>query len=466
MSPVNPALDRARAKAYRRLIPLVFISYVIAFIDRANVASAGGEMVKSLPNFNDQVFAFGAGIFFVGYFLLEIPGSIIVERWSARKWISRIMISWGIMAALTAAVKTPTHFYTVRFLLGLAEAGFFPGVIVYLTHWFPRKDRAKALAGFFIAGPIALIAGPNISRLMIDIGTSQVIDGVTITTPLVLGLKGWQWIYIFWGVPAVIMGVVVLFALTDRPRDAKWLTEEERNALENELRREREEDAAGSRHVGLAALFKERTTLITVILLSLAYFAGNAANYGVDFFLPKILANWYQGQYRTSTILFFGSLPYIVMLAAQIWIGKRSDRTGERWLHAAVPVLLGALALALAPSSKGVLALTLVVFGLTLAGIRGYLPAFWALPHLLLQGTAAAAAIGFINSFGNLGGFVGSLIMGGRAKQTEAYGIGLYALAGCGVISAGIIFALASWHRRKASAAARAQAPVASSVGA
>src|SRR5688572_12697851 len=189
MSPASSALDRARAKAYRRLIPQVFLAYVIAFIDRANVASAGPQMVKSLEGFTDQVFALGAGIFFIGYFLLEIPGSIIVEKWSARKWISRIMITWGIMAACTALVKTPTHFYSVRFLLGLAEAGFFPGVIVYLTHWFPRKDRAKALAGFFIAGPIALIAGPNISRLMIDIGTSQVIDGVTVTTPLVLGLK-------------------------------------------------------------------------------------------------------------------------------------------------------------------------------------------------------------------------------------------------------------------------------------
>jgi ACS family tartrate transporter-like MFS transporter len=464
MSPASPALDRARAKAYRRLIPLVFISYVIAFIDRANVASAGAEMVKSLSGFNDQVFAFGAGIFFVGYFLLEIPGSIIVERWSARKWISRIMISWGIMAACTALVKTPTHFYSVRFLLGLAEAGFFPGVIVYLSHWFPRKDRAKALAGFFIAGPIALIAGPNISRLMVDIGTSQVVDGVMVHYPLVLGLKGWQWIYIFWGIPAVIMGVVVLFALTDRPREAKWLTEEEREALENELRREREEDAGASRHLGVAALFKDRTTLITVLLLSLAYFAGNALAYGVDFFLPKILANWYRGQYRTSTILFFGSLPYIVMLAAQILIGRRSDRRGERWLHAAVPVLLGALALALAPSSKGILALTLVAFGLTLAGTRGYLPAFWALPNLLLQGTAAAAAIGFINSFGNLGGFVGSLIMGGRAKQVAAYGTGLYVLAGCGMLSSAIIFALASWHRRRAAATVPAQPAVASSV--
>ena len=457
MSPALPALDRARAKAYRRLIPLVFISYVIAFIDRANVASAGSEMVKALPGFGPGVFGFGAGIFFLGYFLLEIPGSIIVERWSARKWISRIMISWGIMAACTAAVKTPTHFYTVRFLLGLAEAGFFPGVIVYLSHWFPRRDRAKALAGFFIAGPIALIAGPNISRLMIDIGTGG--------NPLVLGLRGWQWVYIFWGIPAVIMGVVVFFALTDRPHQAKWLTEEERNALENELRREREQDGAGSHHLGLRALFQNRTTLATVILLSLAYFFGNAANYGVDFFLPTILTSWYGATFtKPSTILFFGSLPYIVMLLAQIGIGRRSDRTGERWLHAALPVFFGAVMLAIVPSSQGTLILTLVVFGLILGGIRGYLPAFWALPSLLLHGTAAAAAIGFINSFGNLGGFLGSIIMGKRAKGITSFDFGLYVLAACAAISATIILGLGVWHRRRTAAATPAELPVASSV--
>src|SRR6185436_820112 len=176
--------DRARAKAYRRLIPLVFISYVIAFLDRANVGAAGSEMTRSLPGFDDNVFGIGAGIFFFGYFLLEIPGSLIVERWSARKWISRIMVTWGIVVAATAMVKTPTHFYWARFLLGLAEAGFFPGVIVYLAHWFPRRDRARALAGFFVAGPIALIIGNNIWSFIIEIGTGS--------HPAVLGPKGWQ----------------------------------------------------------------------------------------------------------------------------------------------------------------------------------------------------------------------------------------------------------------------------------
>jgi MFS transporter, ACS family, tartrate transporter len=202
-----------------------------------------------------------------------------------------------------------------------------------------------------------------------------------------------------------------------------------------------------------------------VILLSLAYFFGNAANYGVDFFLPTLLKTWYGSSYGSSAILFFGTLPYIVMLAAQLWIGRRSDRSGERWLHAALPVFFGAVALAVAPSSKGSLALTLVVFGLILAGIRGYLPAFWALPNMLLHGTAAAAAIGFINSFGNLGGFLGSVIMGKRAKGITSFDFGLYVLSACAVISAAIILALGVWHRRKAASTASTAAPaVASSV--
>lgn len=443
MSPSPSPLDSGLAKARRRLIPVVFLSYVIAFIDRTNVASAASEMGKNLIGFDDDVFGLGAGIFFIGYFLLEIPGSIIVERWSARKWISRIMISWGIMAACTAAVKTPSHFYTVRFLLGLAEAGFFPGVIVYMAHWFPKRERAKALAGFFIAGPIAFILGPNISRLMIDIGTPG--------HPTFLGMQGWQIIYIFWGIPAVIMGVVVLFTLTDRPRQATWLTDAERSALENELQREREGNGDAA-HMRIIDGLKNPT----IVLMALAYFGVNTANYGVDFFLPKILSRWYGHDYSGSTILFFGSLPYIAMLAGQIWIGRRSDRTGERWLHAAVPLMVGALVLTLAPWSHGLLPMTLAVFGLTLAGIRGLLPAFWALPGLLLQGTAAAGAIGFINSFGNLGGYLGSRILGKGSKLTGSYDIGLYILAACGCLSALIIFGLARAHRRNVAATAAA----------
>src|SRR5260221_3949592 len=224
---VESPLDRARRKAYWRLIPLCFISYVIAYVDRSNVAIAKLTMTRDLPGFDNAVIGFGAGVFFIGYFLLEIPGTLIVERWSARKWIARIMITWGIVAALTPLVKTPFQFYVVRFLLGLAEAGFYPGVIVYLTHWFASRDRARALAYFFVATPIAQVISPKISNELLKIGTDETINGVAVHRPELFGLEGWQCVYIFWGIPAVVLGVVVLALLKDRPRDAGWLTPEE-----------------------------------------------------------------------------------------------------------------------------------------------------------------------------------------------------------------------------------------------
>src|SRR5712692_1580252 len=236
---VESPLDRARRKAYLRLLPFCFASYVVAYVDRSNVAIAKLTMSRDLPDFDNAVVGFGAGVFFLGYFLLEIPGTLIVEKWSARKWISRIMITWGITAALTAAVKTPSQFYLVRFMLGLAEAGFFPGVIVYLTHWFPSRDRARALAYFFVATPIAQAVSPKLSNVLLRIGTDEVVGGAVVHHPLLLGLKGWQWVYIAWGLPAVVLGIIVLFALTDRPREARWLTPEERAALEAELAREK-----------------------------------------------------------------------------------------------------------------------------------------------------------------------------------------------------------------------------------
>jgi len=230
--PVLPAIDRARRKAYRRLLPLLFTCYVIAYVDRANVAIAKLTMTRDLPGFDNAVIGHGAGLFFIGYFLLEIPGTLLVEKWSARKWICRIMITWGIMATLTAFVKTPFQFYVVRFLLGLSEAGFFPGVIVYLTHWFPSRDRARALACFLVATPVAQILSPKISNALLKIGTDDTINGVAVHRSELFGLEGWQCVYIFWGIPAVVLGVVVLFLLKDRPRDARWLTPEESEALD------------------------------------------------------------------------------------------------------------------------------------------------------------------------------------------------------------------------------------------
>ena len=409
--------------------------YIIAYVDRTNVGVAKLTMGEDLPAFDSWVFGFGSGIFFIGYFLLEIPGSLIVERWSARKWICRIMVTWGIMAAATAFVTTPIQFYIVRFLLGVAEAGFFPGVIVYLTHWFPAKDRGRAISYFLIASPIAMIVGPAISQLFIDIGRTHLVDGVMVTNPLFLGLKGWQLIYIFWGIPAVITGFVVLFYLTDRPRQAKWLTQEERDALENELAREKALKAGTSHHSVLAALASPR-----VLLLSLAYFGIVTANYGMEFFLPSIFKDWYKLEPAQAARLVM--IPSLLVIPGQLLIGWSSDHFNERRWHSAIPVAIGAIVLAIVPFTNGNIYLGVLCFTIAVAGMKSYMPAFWCLPSLFLTSSAAAGSVGMINSIGNLGGFIGSLSMGWIHQKLDSYTYGLLFLSLTSILSAALIAVL------------------------
>jgi len=392
----TPALNSARRKAFRRLLPLLFLSYVIAYVDRQNVAVAKLTMVRDLPGFDNAVIGFGAGIFFLGYFLLEIPGTLMVERWSARKWISRIMVTWGMMAGLTAAVTTPMQFYVVRFFLGLAEAGFFPGVIVYLTHWFPSRDRAKALSYFLIATPFAQVLSPKISNALLKIGTTEIVDGQSLVHPPLLGMVGWQWVYVFWAIPAVLMGIGVLFLLTDRPSQANWLTPEEKQALESKLAEERAQSSRGKR-MTVSEAFKHPK----VLLMALAYFCTVTGSYGVEFFMPSILKDWYNLSMDDLTWLIM--LPPLMAVAGQLLAGWSSDRFNERRLHATLPIILGALALGLMPLTQGNLFLTITLFMLAFAGFKAYMPAFWSLPNLFLTEAAAAGSIGLINSVGNLG---------------------------------------------------------------
>jgi ACS family tartrate transporter-like MFS transporter len=418
------------------------VCYVIAFVDRANVSIAKLTMTKDLPGFDNAVIGLGAGMFFLGYFLLEIPGTLIVERWSARKWICRIMVTWGFMATLTALVKTPEQFYGVRFLLGLAEAGFFPGVVVYLTHWFPGRDRAKALSYFLVATPFAQIMSPKISNALLKIGTDEVVNGVTVHHPEFMGLEGWQCVYIFWGIPAVLLGVVVFFALTDRPKDAKWLTPEERDALEAELERERAARSQGKRMTVLEALSHPK-----VLLLALAYFCIVTGSYGIEFFLPSILKDWYGLSFNQLTWLIM--LPPVLALTGQLFVGWSSDKHKERRFHAVVPIVIGACAVGLAPFTRGELWLTVVCFMVAFAGFKAYMPAFWSLPSLFLTEAAAAGSIGLINSIGNLGGFLGPTVLGEVEKRTGSFAGGLYFLCASMIISAGIIFFLGLGHREK-----------------
>jgi ACS family tartrate transporter-like MFS transporter len=421
------ALASAKRKAFWRLLPLCFICYVVAYVDRTNVSIAKLTMSKSLPWLNDAVFGTASGIFFWGYFLLEIPGSILVERWSARKWISRIMITWGIIAAGTALVSSPTQFYAVRFLLGLGEAGFFPGVIIYLTHWFPSRERARALALFLVATPVAQMIGPKITGALATSGATTVL-GVT--------LQGWQWVFVAWGLPATVLGVIVFFYLTDRPRLASWLTPEEREALEAELAREKAVAVAKHRMT-----FGEALRHPKVLLLVLAYFFVVAGNYGLEFFLPSILKSWYG--LKMSDITTYMMFPPLVAISGQLFIGWSSDRTRERRWHTVVPILLGAVALLGLGLSRGNLALTMACVALAAGGTKAYQPAFWSLPSLFLAETAAAGSIGFINSFGNLGGGgIGTPLMGYLKEHTGSYVTGLLVLSASMLAAAGIIFFL------------------------
>jgi ACS family tartrate transporter-like MFS transporter len=435
-------LQRAQRKARWRLLPVLFLCYVIAYVDRTNVAIAKLTMTRDLPGFDNAVIGFGAGVFFIGYFLLEIPGTLIVERWSARKWICRIMLTWGLMAALTAAVKTPFQFYAVRFLLGLAEAGFFPGVIVYLSHWFPVRERARAMASFMIATPVAQIVSPKISSALLRIGTTETVNGTVVHHPEWLGLEGWQWVYIAWGIPAVVLGMLVLVALTDRPGQAKWLSAEERDALEAELDKERQLVRTGRRMTVLQALGHPK-----VLLLALAYFCTVTGSYGVEFFMPSILHQWYALNFSTLTSLVI--LPPILGLAGQLVNSWSSDRMQERRLHAVIPIVLGACSLAAIPFTRGNLLLTIACFMLAFAGFKSYLPVFWTMPGLMLTEAAAAGSIGLINSLGNLGGFLGPFLLGKIETVTGSFVAGIYYLCSSMIVSAGILYFLGLGQKQR-----------------
>jgi ACS family tartrate transporter-like MFS transporter len=391
-------------------------------------------MSKDLPAFDTQVIALGAGMFFIGYFVLEIPGTLLVERWSARKWTARIMISWGVVASLTAWVTTPAQFYGARLLLGLAEAGFFPGIIVFLTRWFTRRDRARAMALFLTALPVAQLISPLVCRPLLAIGSTEVIAGRTLNHPAVWGLHGWQWVFVVSGIPAVVLGLLVLWLLTDRPAQASWLTTEERDALEAEIAQERAAHAREQRaHLSLSQALRHPR----VLLLALAYFCIVTANYGTEFFLPTFLETWYK--LKLSDITALVALPPLFAFAAQLSLSYSSDKRSERRLHTALPIAISALALSLTPLSLGSLSLTMTLLVLIRTGIMASLPVFWTLPSTFLTASAAAGSIGLINSVGNLGGFLGPNVMGQAQKLSGSFNGGIWFLAGTMSLAAIII---------------------------
>lgn len=426
-----PVSERARRRIMRRIMPFVFVLYLIAFLDRVNVSYAALQM-KGALGFTDDVIGLGAGIFFIGYFVLEIPGSILVEKWSARGWIARIMISWGILAIIAGFINTSTQFYWIRFLLGAAEAGFFPGVIVYFSHWFRYQDRAKAVALFMAAVPLANMIGSPLSGVIMKLNW--------------FGLAGWRWLFIIEGAPAIIFGVITIFYLTDWPHQAKWLAEDEREWITSQLEREKQIKLAAHSFRILQA-FKNRE----VVLLTLAYFFIVTAVYGFQFWLPTIIQNL--SGLSNMLVTLIAAIPYCVGLVGVLIIGWSSDRSGERRWHTALSMLVTAIGLLLSVTFHNNTALALSMFCLAAIGIYGYLPGFWALPTSFLSGAAAAASIGLINSFGNLGGFVGPYVVGYLSTVTHSFVAGVAYLSGSALIAALFVISLRATKRPRSVAA-------------
>ncbi|MGB0057387.1 MAG: MFS transporter [Methyloceanibacter sp.] len=376
-------------KASRRLIPFLVLCYAVNFLDRVNVGFAGLAMNDDL-GFTPDVFGFGAGIFFVGYILFEIPSNLALARFGARIWIARIMISWGLVATAMGFVAGETSFYVLRFALGVAEAGFFPGIILYLTYWFPREERARIVSLFMTAVPLATVIGGPVSGVLLGL------HGVA-------GLAGWRWLFIIEGIPAVLLGIFALRFLTDRPKDADWLSPEERRALERRLDTEAEE----TRTHGYAGI-GQALTRPRVIELGMLYFCLVVGLYGIGFWMPQVLQTF---GLSNLSIGFLTAIPYSIAAVGMVIAGRHSDRTGERILHVALPLFLSGAAFAWS-AHAGPLLLVMLALSLATLGIYASIGAFWSLPTSILTGSGAAAGLALTNSIGNCGGFAGPVVVG------------------------------------------------------
>jgi D-galactonate transporter len=406
---------RVLARVGRRFIPLAFICYVVAYLDRVNVGFVTTELQHDL-GLSATMYGFAAGLFFLGYCLFEVPSNLILERVGARRWIARIMITWGLVAMATTFVRSAGAFMGARVLLGIAEAGFFPGIVLFFTYWFPASERAKAGAWFMAASPIAVIVGAPLSTWVMGL------HGVA-------GLRGWQWLFLIEGLPAVALGVVVWNVLTDSPKNAEWLAPEERAWLERRMAEDRAvRDASGK------ASIDEAFTSRALWLLCAVFFLNSIVNYGMFLWMPKLIKD--VTQLTGFTLSIATAIPFAVALAAMVFVGRASDRRRERRRVVA--------ACAIATSAGLVIALAfqhhtwLLLSGLAIAqiGLRSGAGVFWALPPELLGSRTAAVGIGLINAVGGVGGFIGPTLMGVLLDTTGGYTGGLLALAGVLIVEA------------------------------
>ncbi|MEJ5067248.1 MFS transporter [Enterobacter sp. MYb186] len=417
--------QRVMRKITLRIVPFIMLLYFIAFLDRVNIGFAALTMNADL-GFSPAVFGFGAGIFFLGYFLFEVPSNLILHKVGARIWIARVMITWGLVSGGMAFVQGTTSFYTLRFLLGVAEAGFFPGIILYLSYWFPAQKRAQVTAIFMAAAPISTALGSPISAALLEM------HGM-------MGFAGWQWMFVLEAVPAVILGVVVLFWLTDRPEKAKWLSEEERGWLISTLQREQAAKQGTAQHSVWKGLLDKR-----VLALSLVYFGTSAGLYTLGIWSPQIIKTL---GVSSMTVGLLNAIPAVLAVAAMVLWARHSDKTGERSWHVIAACIVAAAGLFMAGSTTSIVG---VILALTIVncGISASKPPLWSMPTLFLSGSAAAAGIATINSLGNLGGFVGPFMIGLIKQQTGSYTWGLWFVAGLLILSSIVVLWLSASSRK------------------
>jgi MFS family permease len=404
--------DALYRKVARRVIPVLFVCYIAAYLDRVNVGFAKLQMQADVPQISDAVYGLGAGIFFLGYFIFEVPSNILLEKVGARFWIARIMVSWGIVSCLMIFVNSPWMFYGLRLLLGIAEAGFFPGVILYLTYWFPSRRRGEMTALFMLAVALTGVIGAPLSGWIL-----HQFSGTT-------GLRGWQMLFLLEGIPSIVLGIFVPWLLANGVRSAQWLNEDEKRFLEQNLQSEE----VHKMHLPLSGIFFNPH----LILFAAIYFCSVMGLYGTGFWIPQLIKNT-----GVTDPLYLGlltAIPYSFGAIAMVVLGRSSDRSGERRLHFALASFLGAIGIVISNLFRQNTLIAMV--GLTIAtlGILATLPLFWPMPTALLAGTSAAAGLAWINSLGNLAGFFGPSIVGWFADLTKRSDYGLYVVAAALVI--------------------------------
>ena len=421
---------RTLRKITWRIVPFIMILYLIAYIDRVNIGFAAITMKEDL-GFTASILGFGAGIFFLGYFLFEVPSNIILHKVGARIWIARVMVTWGIIAGGMAFVESSTSFYVMRFLLGVAEAGFFPGIILYLSYWFPARNRAGVIALFMAAAPIATAIGSPISAALLEM------HGI-------MGLAGWQWMFLIEAIPAVILGVVVFFYMTDRPEKAAWLKPDEREWLVKTMQAEDANKGGQQQHSILRGLANPR-----VLALALIYFGTSAGLYTLGIWAPQIIKEL---GVSSMTVGLLNAIPPIISVVAMILWSRHSDKTNERTWHVALACLTAAVGLAIAASTASMFGL-IAALTIVNVGISCSKPPLWSMPTMFLSGAAAATGIATINSIGNLGGFAGPAMIGWVKDQTGSFAGGLYFVAGLLILSTVLTLVLSFTQKNKANSA-------------